>query len=74
MGRLEEAVSLLEVAAKSEVMFADVYYYLGLFQMREGSGVRTGIESKMDFRSLFRQALQIEPNHNGALTQLQELK
>ncbi len=69
MGRVKEAIPLLELAVQSHVHEADVYYYLGLcYQAGRGS------EGKgKEVEGLFRKTLQLDPGHSGAKEQLSKL-
>ena len=67
--RKKEAVELLEFAVRHGVLFADAYYYLGMCYLDNVGGVKK--RSEVD--SLFKKALQVDPQHSEAATALRKL-
>ena len=73
MGRLEEAMKLLDLAIKSGVSDPDVFYHMGLCRLATGTtGGGRGVE--IEAKALFRRALELDASHTGAKEQLSRLK
>jgi tetratricopeptide (TPR) repeat protein len=71
MGNIKEAVSVLEIAARSNVVEAEVYHHLGLCYLALGERDGGGKEKA---GGMFKKALQFNAAHAGARTELGKLK